>query len=219
MKILLKIILITIAFVIVSFISMYAYNWLKFGYHVDMRNYRPYFWIFTDTAKKEINTKFFVSYSRRTDIINAFSYKENCQILIWEFKDLKMTQLKDIGFKSDNNLSDIKFKTYEILNKNSYPEIRVNFGSFFKSTMNVNFDQYSKILWHFDGRNYRGVKGILHKMLLSDINEKNLVTIDYFDQTRYFTGLIYKGHDSFFLILITSKGTISDDIMNIFNLN
>jgi hypothetical protein len=216
MKTFFKILL--IGFLIAGCISLYFYDWIKYSYHVDTKNYTQHFWIFTDSAKKDIPVQFYSRYRRKTDILNAFPYKDHCQILVWEFKNLKKTKLKDITFRSNINLGDIKFKSYEILFKDSYPEIWVNFGSFFTSTLNPNFDQYSKINKHFEGKNYVGVSGMLHKMSLSDINGKNWVTIDSYDQTWNFTAFFYRGQDSLFLILVISKGPISDDIVNIFNL-
>jgi hypothetical protein len=183
-----------------------------------MKNHKPYFWLFEDSIKKDVDTNLFIGCIRKTDVLYTYNYKHNYTIYIWEFKELNNTLLKDISINENINLGNIKFGNREVLNKDSNPEITVSYGPFFKHTMNINFDEYSEINEYFQSNNYKGFCGVIHKMSLSNKDGKHLVLMDFYDVTRYFAGLIYIGKRGFYLILITSKNPVNKDIIEILNL-
>jgi hypothetical protein len=167
------------------------------------------------------------SYTKKRDTHNAFHYYQNNKIypvLIWEFKDLAYIDLNRIIINRNINLDNIKFRSGEILDADSPLPITINYGFSFHNVMNINLDSYSKIAGTFEGPNYKGFYGKLYKMSFSDEKGKHQIVFDYTDKP-YKTSfsptvfLVYKGHQSFYVIIINSEKPFKDaSIINILNL-
>jgi len=213
-----KIIVYGFILVIVCYSAYFFINSAIYGYHIDMDNFKPYLWVFKDSVKKDIDTNLFVSFNRDRDILSFYNYKHKYYVSIWDFKNLKEVSLNKISINRNSNLNDVKFNSYETLNAKSNPEITVKFGSFFKKSLNVNIDEFSKVEKTFETNNYKGFYGTINKMSLSDEDGNNQVIIEYAQSQTPFELLFYKGHQGFYLIMIDSKKPFDEDIIKIFNL-
>ena len=206
-------------FFIYLFISSHSVNW---------ETPKQYLWIFKDTAKRKIDTRLCYSLVKKRDIYNHFVY--NCTIndfqikcdygiIVWEFKDLNKAELKDLYFNQNVNLDFIKFRAGETLNKKSDLEITVKFRSAFNNIMDINLDEYSKIERKFEGKNYKGFYGSINKMSLSNEKGEHQIILNYTEGLTPTVLLLYKGHQSFFLIMINSKNSFDESVINILNLS
>ena len=101
----LRVFIFSIIFIVVGYTTYFIFDWVKYGYQIEIKNYKPYFWIFKENVKKDVDTTFHVAFIRKTDILNAYRYKDQYEIFIWDFKDLKTINLKNIAI----NLNPIKF--------------------------------------------------------------------------------------------------------------
>jgi len=83
----------------------------------------------------------------------------------------------------------------------------------------INTDQHCNILSHIEKDNYRGFYGQINKLSLSNgITNKHLILFNYKEWQTPVLLLLYKGHQSFYLILIDSKKPFDEKIINILNL-
>jgi hypothetical protein len=176
-------------------------------------------WIFKDSIKNDIDTISSYSQVNRRDVYTNFHYKEDYNVLIWEFKDLGNTDLAKIVINQNVKLSDIKFFSGEILNKNSDMEITVNYGFSFMYDMSLNLDKSSTIERTFEMHNYKGFYGTINQMSLSDEQGKHQILFNYRLGKEPSVLILYKGHKSFFLIIINSEKPFDESIINILNID
>lgn len=212
----------TIIFVIIACVICFFINFIfiavRYGYDINMRNYKPYFWVFKDSAKINVDTTLFIGCTRKTDVLYTYIYKLNYNVSIWEFKDLEAVKLRSIHINQNVNLDNLKFSSAVVLFNKSSPEITVSYGSFFNNTFDINLDEYSKIERHFEGTNYKGIYCTINRMSLSDEKGKHLVLFDFIDGIEPNIILLYKSSKSFYLIRIDSKTPFDESIINILNL-
>ena len=213
-----KIIIVSISMLLISYLSYFFYGIIRYSHSSDWRTYIQYMWIFKDSAKKDINTNFCYSYVKERDIYNNFDYKDIYNIVVWEFKDLGNAELKKSIINQNVNLEDVKFESGEILNKNSDLELTINYGFVFNSAINVNLDKYSKIERIFKGSNYKGFYGSINQMSFSNEKGEHQILSDFTKGPTPTVFLFYKGHQSFYVIMINSKNPFDEDIIKILNL-
>lgn len=209
-------------FIGVIIIDMHFSSWEKC---------KQYLWIFKDTTQPKLwdPRGWFVcgSYTKRRDIYNAFIYYDNNSfypVLVWEFKDLKNIDLNKIVFNKivDIDLENIGFG--ETLDTQSSRPVKVKYGFALHKDLKINLDDFSKIDGTFSGANYKGFWGTINKMSFSNAKGEDQIIFDYSYQP-YKTSfspsvfLLYKGHQSFYVIIINSKQAFKDaSIINILNL-
>jgi hypothetical protein len=216
-KTLAKIIAVAFA-IIIGFFAYFFYGIIRYSHSADWHIYKQYMWVFKDSAKSDINTRFCYSLIKKGDIYNDFYYKDTYKIIVWEFKDLSNVELKKATINQNVNLDDVKFERGEILNMGSDLEIPINFGSVFNNAMNVNLDENSKIERTFEGTNYKGFYGSINQMSLSNEKDEHEILLNYTRGLTPTVFLFYKGHQSFYIIMINSKKPFDESIINILNL-
>ena len=183
-----------------------------------MKNYKPYLWILKDSIKCNIDTSVFVGCIRERDILYNYIYKHDYRICVWEFKDLEISDLKKMQINSNVNLDNKKIFSGEILNRRHSPEITVRYGPYFKHLININLDKFSKVEKSFESANYKGFFGTVNKMAFSDETGNNLVLFDYAKGQETNLLLLYKGNNSFYIIIVHSVIPFDEKIINILNL-
>lgn len=214
----LKIFALVIISLVTAYFGYFIYCSAKYSYKIDMNNYKPYFWIFKDSAKIDVDTNIFVGCIRKTDLFYHYIYKQNYYIGIWEFKNLNNVDLGKINFYQKTKLDNVNFFTSEILNKNNSPEITVKFGSFFNHGINLNLDEFSTIIREFKTLNYKGFYGRINKMSLSRENGEHLVIFDCKNEIESYLILFYKRHNRFYVISVNSDLAFDENILKILNL-
>lgn len=214
----LKIIILGIIAIVISYFAYFFLGIIRYSHSSDWQTYKQYMWIFKDSVKSDIDTNLCYSYLKKRDVYNNFHYKSIYNIIVWEFKDLSICEFKKETINQSINLDDIKFGSGEILNKKSDLEITIKYGFSFNSCLNVNLDQYSKIERNFEGANYKGFYGTINKMSLSDGKGEHQILLDYTKGQTPTVLLLYKGHHSFYFVLINSEKPFDESIINILNL-
>jgi hypothetical protein len=213
------------------YVIYFVYVTVRYGHSHDWNTCKQYLWIFKDSVKNDIDPpsrySICAGWTKKRDVYNFLHYynKDEMYIVaIWEFKDLTNINLNNITTYQDTDLSNIKFISGEILNSDSSFPVTINYGFSFHNAMNINLDSYSKVAGTFEGPNYKGFYGKLHKMSFSDEKGKHQIVFDYTDKP-YKTSfsptvfLVYKGHQSFYVIIINSEKPFKDaSIINILNL-
>lgn len=215
----LKVIIAGIIAIIISYFFYFFYGIIRYSHSSDWQTYKQYMSIFKDSAKKDINPNFCYSYVKERDVYNNFDYKDIYTIIVWEFKDLANAELKKSTINQNVDLEDVKFEAGEILNKGSDLEFTINYGFVFNSAMNVNLDKYSKIERTFKGANYKGFYGSVNQMSLSNEKGEQQILSGFTKGQTPTVFLFYKGHQSFYIIMINSKNPFDENIIKILNLD
>ena len=217
----------------------FFYEIARYGYSMNWETCKQYLWIFKDYVigdLKEFERDSFVclSYTKKRDVCNIFHYYHDnwhYPITVWEFKDLANVDLNKISINQNVILDNIKFISGGIMNPDSSMPITVNYGFSFRSGIGINLDRLSRIDGTFEGPNYGGFYGKIHKMSFSDGKGKHQILFEYIDDMynhltkqynipfSYTVFLLYKGRESFYVIIISSRKPFEDaSIINILNL-
>lgn len=195
--------------------SIYMYSHTFF-------DYKPYFWIFSDSTQKGIDTLSGGGRIRKTDKLYTYVYydtnKKKYYFAIWEIKALGNTNLDDIQIKQGIDLFDKKITSGTVLDVGSMAETSVKFGSFFKDSINIDLDDNSKIYKTVEGKNYRGFYGKIKKMAFKNEEQEYLVFIDYIDGATPTMLLLYKANSSFFIIHINADVPFDEKVISMLNL-
>jgi hypothetical protein len=174
-----------------------------------------------DSTKMGVDTLSAGGWVRKTDNINRCVYyikKKKIYVAIWEIRALSVVNLKTIKFNAGFRLSNYKYESGELLDKGSMRETFVNFGPFFKDTINFDLDDNSKIYTMIEKENYRGFYGLVKKMAFENEKRDFLALIDYPDGARPILFLTYKANDSFYIIMINADVPFDESIIKMLNL-
>ncbi|MFZ4582471.1 MAG: hypothetical protein ACOYM7_07460 [Paludibacter sp.] len=149
--------------------------------------------------------------------LNDTSYN-NYYVVIWEFKDMKNYNLDDVFINERSIISKSKFELGEVLDSKSFCPISIKY--LYKiDGMILSLSENSKILKELHGKKYKGFYGLIDKMSISDKKGEPQIYFN-FSKNQYPTVLLlYKGHNSFYLIMINSSKKIDENIINILNIN
>lgn len=193
-----------------------------FSTHSDTKDYKNYLWIFKDSVKNEIIDPFSSSYSKSCDVFNVFHIRD-FRIIIWEFKDMKEAELKDVSFHENILLDQVIFFSGETLGKKSDLETTIKFRCAFNNFMGINLDKTSKIVRKFESHNYKGFYGNVNVMSFSDENYDHQILMKYVDGSRPTVFLTYKSVNGFYIIIINRVDNIEqpfdENAIGFLNLN
>lgn len=204
--------------------------YVTYWYSHDWETCKQYMWFFNDSAMNNLIEPYghlvCASDIKKRDVRNVFPYSQDGNmypIVIWEFKDLADANLNKITINQHIDFSDTKLRGIILDTQSSMP-VTVKYTAAFHNTMNVNLDGLSKIDGTFSGPNYKGFYGSINKMSFSNEKGEHQIVFDYTDKL-YKTSfsptvfLLYKGHQSFYVIIINSKQPFKDaSIISILNL-
>lgn len=190
-----------------------------YKHRTEFNNYQRYLWVFNDSVKKDIDTLACVGNVRESDTYYTYKLKD-IYVAIWEFKDLNLIDLNKTSINQNINLDKLKFDSGEELNKNlqPLPSITVRFKLPFNDFLNINLNDDSKITENIESNNYKGFYGDINKMSFSDKKGEHLILFDYGFSQQLTLFLLYKGHKSFYVIMINSEKPFDESIINILNL-
>jgi len=216
----LKVIFYGLLTVIISFLIYFVGGIIIYGHSTSWDRYKEYTFLLKDSVSNNL-VEFGGSASEvgYKDICNTFHTKDSIRITIWDFKDLAQMDLKKVKFTQDVDLDNLKFNRCEVLFYKSDIPVTVEYGFSFDNALVINTDQYCTVLTHIEKTNYRGFYGRINKLSLSNgITNKHLILFNYRDGSTPALFLLYKGHQSFYLILIDSEKPFDEKIINILNL-
>ncbi|MDP4206737.1 MAG: hypothetical protein Q8859_12170, partial [Bacteroidota bacterium] len=185
---------------------------IKYGYHIELCNPKPYLWIFKDSARNDIDPNCVTGCIRKKDALYIYYYKKEYNIAIWEFKDLHNAKLKNITIKQNVDLENLKFESGEILNRKCSPEYTIKYGPLFDYGMDINLDKDSKIDKSFETSKYKGFCGSINKMSFSNEKGKHLVLVNYVKGIKSVLFLLYKSKRSLYVIIIQSDKPFDEKI-------
>lgn len=209
------------------YFAYFMYGVFGNGYSADLETCKQYMWIFKDSYKANLvnpHEKFLcLSEVGKRDIYNGFHYykvHKMYPISVWEFKDLSKVDLSKIVINQNVDLDNVKFLSEVILNYGGSMPVTVKHGFSFQKTISINLDSYSKIKETFEGHNYKGFYGTINKMSFNNEKGEPQIVFDYIDESFSPTVfLLYKGHKSFYVIIINAQQPFKDaSIVNILNL-
>lgn len=205
---------------IILYIGYVLFSFTFFSHHF-VHDYQKHLWVFKDSVRNEIDTFIYNGYEKKEDILYYYLYKRNYQIAVWEFKDLDVVPLRNILINQNVNLDGVKIGMGERLNKKAYPSptITLKFSYDFNYVLNINLDNYSKIIKKIDSSNYKGFYGNINKMSFSNRRGEHVILFDYycFSEPTFF--LVYKANKSFYVIIINSEVPFDEGIISILNLH
>ena len=215
----LKIIIYSVLAVIISFLIYFVVGIFVYGHSTSWDRYKEYTFLLKYSVNNNLVELGNFSEVGHKDICNTFHTKDSIRITIWDFKDLAQMDLKKVKFTQNVDLDNLKFNRGEILFCKSDIPVTVEYGFSFDNALVINMDQYCSVLTHIEKANYRGFYGQINKLSLSNgITKKHLILFNYRDGQTPALFLLYKGHQSFYLILIDSKKPFDEKIINVLNL-
>lgn len=195
----------------------FFYGIMRYSHSADWQTYKQYMWIFKDSVRNSVDTNFSYSFVKKKDVYTNFHYR-SINLLLWDFKDVIISNLSKVTINHNINLDDVKFGSGEILNKGSDMEITIKYGFAFNNNININLDRYSKIERNIEGANYKGFYGVINRLALSDEKGKQQILFDYTNGQTPTVFIVYKGCNSFYIIMINSEQPIDENIINMLNL-
>lgn len=213
-----KLVIFLIIVAIITYFAFFIFRFVKYGYGIDMqKNFKNKLCVFKPKFRKNI-TPFFVNCYRDWDTL--FNYNINYDnktynITIWVFKDLLNTD-KQYGFK---DLSDIKFRSGEVLNSGGSPEIVVKYGDYFKKKLIVSLGNDTKIIKNIDKGLFHGVKADIYQMSLANESGNELVLWRYEKKTQAIVLTGKQNNQLYFIVIFNKKDSIDESILNVLNLD
>jgi hypothetical protein len=225
-----KKIVITIIAVVVICIAYFVYVVIEDGHSFNWKTCKQSTWIFKKSVTKDIDPNgrsLCSSYVKKNDIFNTFHYfhgRDMYPIFVWEFKDLRNVDLGKITINQNIDLSNIKISFGETFHANSSSPVSIKYGFSLRGGLSVNLDSFSKIDGAFHGPNYKGFYGTINTMSFNNKKGKPQIIFDYSDKPYKSSFsptvfLLYKGHHSFYVIIINSEKPFKNaNIINILNL-
>ena len=202
--------------IVIGYIAYFLFRLSKYGHSINWEDVcKKYTWIFTDSVRNELDTSICLSCVNKRDIINNYLYKSRYTIIFWEVKDFASPKLGQISFKQGCKLSDIKFHSGQLLNKNSSKEITIKFGYKLDKALNVCLDDSSEIDTIIESYNYKGFYGVFNKISFNDNKGNPQILINYAMGKEPGLFLVYIKNDRLYLIIINSKDSFDKDIIKI----
>jgi len=198
-------------------------------------SWKQYMYFFNDSIKQDIDTTLSFSDVKDRDVCNYYHYIPNSagidmsdkfiyhrkdtiyDIMIWEFKDLSEINLNNITIVKDVNLDSLKLKKGEILNSKSDIQTSI-IQRFSFQKLGVELNTRSTLQKEIQGTNYKGFCGVVSKMSLINETGSAQIFFNFFPEKQTVL-LFYKGHQSFFLIMINSDKPFEEEIIKILNLD
>lgn len=209
---------IAITLVLGYFIYFY-FRVVRPSHSFNKQMYKQYMWILKSSAKNKLDPFYCYSLVQKQDIYNSFNLKGNYVVIFWEFKNLRNVPLEKIAVNKNIYLGDLKFSSGETLNAKSDLPITIKSTYSFKNLMEIDVGTGSKIEKQIKGPNYKGFYGKIKRMALRNENGGDQVLFNYVQGPTPTVVLVYKGHHSFFLIVINHiDKPLNPDIIKILNL-
>lgn len=174
-----------------------------------------YSWV----TEKDVLTNFiyYKDITKKDIIFKNDTCYDNYYIGVWEFKTLKDCELDDVFINKRCVIGNSKFILGETLDGKGAYSIPIRY--LYKiDGMIINLGMNSKVLKDFQGVNYKGFYGLVDVM--SICNRKGVPQIFFNFKTLPTPTvlLLYKGHNSFFLIKIHSDKKIDENVIDILDL-
>lgn len=215
----LKSILYIVIVLVIGYFVQFYFRVAKPSHSFNKHMYKNYMWILKDSARREIEPLFCYSYVQKHDVYNGFHFKGNYLLIVWEFKNLRNLSIEKVAINSNIYLGDVKFGKGEILNDGSYLPITIKSTYSFKNLMNIDVGTDSRIEKQIKGANYKGFYGKIKRMALRNASGGDHILFNYVQGPTPTVVLVYKGHHSFFLIVINHiYKPLNPDIIKILNL-
>jgi hypothetical protein len=214
---------ITVAVVVVllasvAFVAYYITIDRRYGYHFSMfRHSIPCSQLFTPLALSGVDPFLVSGRMRKTDQIYTYVYKRAYYVLIWRIDALKNLDLAKVPIDTNVYLDNVELRGV-ILDAGDPRETEVRYGPFFKDSLVVDLDEYSKISKTFQTPNYRGFYGDVGKIAFENGKRQILAMENYTQRITPTLFLMYKAHDGFFMIIINSKKPFGLEMLKILNL-
>ncbi len=191
---------------------------IKYKHSCNFQTYKRFTWIFNDSVKNDLDTNICYSYVKQRDVYNNYHYKGIYNIIVWEFKDLNISEFEKLSINQNVNLDNVGFKYNEVLNSKSDLEINIKLGFAFYNTLKVNLDKNSKIERNIESSNYKGFYGIINKMSFSTEKGEPQILFNYVNKRTPTVFLFYKGQRMVYVVIINSEKSFDEKIINILNL-
>ncbi len=173
---------------------------------------RNYLFLFKDSAASKLDYPTSYSCVSQQDIYNSYLYNDDkyC-VMIWEFNDLRNYSLEDVFLNTHSIIRKSEFSWEETLDSKSFLPISIKY--LYKiDGMILNLGENTKIIKELQGKNYKGFYGLVDKMSICDKRGEPQI---YFNFTKNQTPtvlLLYKGHNSFYLIMVNPNNELYKDI-------
>ena len=151
--------------------------------------------------------------------INDTTY-QNYYIKIWEIKSLKNYDLDDVFINKNSIIRNSKFEFQSTPDSSPVSDYEISFKYFYKiDGMILNLGENTKIIKEFKGENYKGFYALADKMSICNRKGEPQIYINFSKSLTSFILIMYKGHDSFYIVMINSNKEVAENIINILNID
>src|SRR5699024_207014 len=132
-----KVIRIAVLVGILGYAAYFILDFVIFGHSLVWHTKaKEYYWLLSKSAKKRIDTFYSLSYVQRHDVYNYYLLDKEYYVVIWEFQDMRYSDLEDIAIKQNADLTSVKFTRGETLDPDLSPSISIAYGFDFNDGMN-----------------------------------------------------------------------------------
>jgi len=202
-------------YVFIAAVSIYACFLLHqfYTYHssVFYTTSKNHLYFFKDSVISKLDT---ISYNWVTDqdTLDNYLYDNDKYILhVWKFNSLDNADLKDIFINERSVIRKSEFRWQETLDSKSFCPISVKY--LYKiDGMILNLGENTKIIKELKGQNYKGFYGLVDKMSICDKKGEPQIYFNFNKSQIPTVLLLYKGHNSFYLIMVNPNNELYKNI-------
>lgn len=214
-----KIIAVGAGLFVICVVAYYIYGTVRYSYDVKWGDPQPVIWIFADSVKKDMDLQYTCANIRKTDQSYEWGYHSNqdYSIQVWEIKGLSGVDPHRVPIHTNVFLDKVSLRG-EIFDKGSIREVQVRFGRFFDGKLEIDLDENSKIIRMFEGENYKGFYGTVGRMAFENGDGQILCMEDYKSGNAPMLFVMYKAHNSFYLIFISADKPFDEKMIHILSL-
>lgn len=215
----LKLILLVLAGLFVTYFIGSAILTVVTGYNVEFGNSDPYKFLFKEKYRDALDTNSVKDY-RKSDYY-ASCRLNNYYFGVQEIHDLEDISLSSIKFHKHTNLNNTDFYPAQIINRqvNYVPTIRTYWRQSFKDDiLNVSFNKKTRIDSILRGESYICYHAHIDKMLFRNGKNKEMMFYDFSEKSSNTLLLFLRKQNRFFIIMVNSSEDFGIEVLDIFDL-
>lgn len=212
-----KIGVLTAVVVIVGYVYLFFFSGSQYHYDIEFYHSFPCAYLFTPAGNRGIDPfPMICGRIRKTDQIYTCIYKQDYYVMVWKIDGLRNADLNKIPINQNVYLDHVQLYPGQILDTGIEEEVKD--GPFFRRRIEVDVDEYSKIEKSFHGPHYRGFYGTLNKIAFQNDHGQIMTMVNYTHRITPSLFVMYKGHGSFYIIIINSHKPFGLGMLKILNL-
>ena len=214
------------AVIVICYLIYLIFNFIKIApcFHKPQSefNEKRFQWLFKDSIFNQLDT-FSLSFTNNENGIFVYDIQNKYRFLIWEFKGIKLKDLRMIKVSENTQLKGIVIDPAETPKLHN-PELLVRYNPCLKflNAPNINIGKGGKIIDSKNGENYYSLYGYMNDLCIeNDRNEPQILfKYDEFQsKPSYYIFANLNGDFYFILINTLESGTLCENPSSFLNID